>query len=95
MGKQDTSNYADSVSAGKRGGRNVKVVVGSVIFLLGIIAGVVGLCMALKFIFYLGLVVAVVAAIAIVWGVIAVKRRITDSLGGGDDYDDAVDRTGE
>ena len=38
-----------------------------VIFVLGVIVGVVGLCAAFKLIFYIGLVVIILAAIAILW----------------------------
>lgn len=38
-----------------------------VIFVLGVIVGVVGLCAAFKLIFYIGLAVIILAAIAILW----------------------------
>lgn len=51
------------------------VTLGLIIFILGIIAGVVGLCVAFKIIFYIGLAVAIIAAIALVWCIISVRRK--------------------
>lgn len=51
------------------------ITIGLIIFILGIIAGVVGLCVAFKVIFYIGLAVAIIAAIALVWCIITVRRK--------------------
>lgn len=53
-----------------------KIKVGILIFVVGMIAGVVGLCAAIKIIFYIGLCVAIIAAIALVLGIITIKNRI-------------------
>lgn len=70
--------YSDENSANvpvKRDAGRGKVAAGVIIFILGVIAGVVGLCVAVKFIFFLGLAVAVVAAVALVTGIITVRNR--------------------
>lgn len=51
---------------------------GIVIFILGVIAGIVGLCFTVKFIFYLGMIVMVIGIIALIWGIFRVKRYLTD-----------------
>lgn len=50
-----------------------KIAVGLVIFLLGVVVGVIGLCAAFKLIFYIGLIVTVIAAVALVWGILRIK----------------------
>lgn len=62
-------------SGNRREPTNKKVTLGVIIFLAGIIAGVIGLCVALRVIFYIGLAVALVAAVAIVVGIITLRRR--------------------
>lgn len=61
--------------------RKGKIRAGIFIFILGVIAGVVGLCVALKFIFYIGLAVALIAAVALVWGIMSVKSRLSSDEG--------------
>lgn len=63
-----------SVNSSRKG----KVIIGLVIFILGVAAGVTGLCLAIKLIFYLGIAVAVIVAVALVWGIITVKHRFDD-----------------
>lgn len=73
MAMQEQIGTSDS-----KGRNKAKVTLGVVLFLLGVVAGVVGLCAALKVIFYIGLAVAIIAAVALVCGIIAVKNQIED-----------------
>ena len=45
-----------------------------VVFALGIIVGVIGLCVALKVIFYIGMAVCVLAVIALIWAVVKLRN---------------------
>ena len=73
----ERTNSVKKVTSGNSSRRG-KVMIGLVIFILGVAAGVAGLCLAIKFIFYLGIAVAVVVAVALVWGIIVVKKRFDD-----------------
>ncbi|MCM1348408.1 MAG: hypothetical protein NC338_03270 [Firmicutes bacterium] len=65
------------------GATKAKVSLGLIIFLLGVVAGVIGLCGAIKIIFYIGLTVAILAAVALVWGIIAVRNRFDEDVDSG------------
>lgn len=57
----------------KRSRRKGSVTLMFVIFVLGVIVGVIGLCVALKFIFYIGLAVIIVVAMLLVWFLLKVR----------------------
>lgn len=55
---------------------NMKMTTAFIIFVVGVIVGVIGLCTALKVIFYIGLVVVILAGLGVIWAVFAVRRDI-------------------
>jgi len=57
----------------KRSRRKGSATLMIVIFVLGVIVGVIGLCVALKYIFYIGLAVIMVVAILLVWLLLKVR----------------------
>lgn len=79
MAIQNDSYDRQLSSGGSGGSRKHRVVLYTVIFIAGIVAGVIGLCSALKFIFYVGLFVTIIAAVAIVVGLIVAKNRFHDT----------------
>lgn len=38
-----------------------------IVFILGVIVGIIGLCVAFKFIFYIGIGVIIIAVLALLW----------------------------
>ncbi len=69
----------------KRSSRKGSATLMIVIFVLGVIVGVTGLCVALKFIFYIGLAVIIVVAMLLVWLLLKVRadernRRGNDNV---------------
>lgn len=79
MATQNDSYDRQLSSGGSGDNRKGRVILYVVIFIVGIVAGVIGLCSALKFIFYVGLFVTIVAAVGIVVGVIVAKNKIQDA----------------
>lgn len=69
------SDY-NSTDAGNRTSRKSTLTLTVIIFVIGIIAGVVGLCAAVKVIFYIGLAVTLLALVALVVGVIYLNYDI-------------------
>lgn len=59
--------------------RKKEITYGVIIFLLGAVAGVAGIIAAVKLIFYLGVAVIVVAAIAVIYWIVRARKE------GGDD----------
>lgn len=79
MATQNDSYDRQLSSGGSGDSRKRRVVLYAVIFIVGIVAGVIGLCSALKFIFYVGLFVTIIAAVAIVVGLVVAKNKIQDA----------------
>lgn len=79
MATQDNSYDRQLPAAGNDDKRKKRVILYTVIFAIGIVAGVIGLCSALKFIFYVGLFVTIAAAVGIVVGIIVAKNKIQDA----------------
>lgn len=60
---------------------------GWIIFILGVIVGVIGLCVAFRLIFYLGLAVIVAGAVALLVGGARLRRSAGRRVRGRDDAD--------
>ena len=59
--------------------RKKEITYGVIIFLLGAVAGVAGIIAAVKLIFYLGVAVIVVAAIAVIYWIVRARKEGGDN----------------